>query len=134
MPCIHGDHIWVPIRALLPLLPTHLPACGLGKQLRVAQSLGSLYSCGRPGRGFWPSPRSAQLSFVVMWGVNHQTKDLLSVSPPLSISDFIIKTNLKKKKFKHYESRKNTEQEMNISRRNEIEEIIFSNILQFCIF
>ena len=34
---------------------------------------------------------------------------------------------------KHYK-KKNTEQEMNISRRNEIEDIIFSNILQFSIF
>ena len=33
---------------------------------------------------------------------------------------------------KHYE--KNTEQEMNITRRNEIEDIIVANILQFCIF
>ena len=34
-------------------LPFQLPACGLGKQSRTAQSFGNLHPRGRPGRGSW---------------------------------------------------------------------------------
>ncbi|XP_058514243.1 GRIP1-associated protein 1 isoform X2 [Ochotona princeps] len=44
---------WDPICILAAPLPIQLPACGLGKQSRTAQSLGTLHPRGRAGRGSW---------------------------------------------------------------------------------
>ena len=70
-------------------LPFQLPACGLGKQLRTAQSFGTLHLRGRPGRGSWL--RMGIVSAVVLtWGVNHWTEDL-----PLCLSSVYIRLSNK---------------------------------------
>ena len=46
---MQGSH-WVPVLNPTALLPLQLPACCLGKQLRMAQSLGTLHHHGRPRR------------------------------------------------------------------------------------
>ena len=45
------DPIWVPVLIPAAPLPIQLPACGLRKQWRTAQSLGILHLHGRPRRG-----------------------------------------------------------------------------------
>ena len=47
------DPIWVLVQIPAALLPIQLPAGGLGKQSRTAQSLGTLYLRGRPRGGSW---------------------------------------------------------------------------------
>ena len=41
------DPIWVPVLIPAAPLPIQLPACGLGKQWRTAQSLGTLHLRGK---------------------------------------------------------------------------------------
>ncbi|XP_051709403.2 ankyrin repeat domain-containing protein 55 isoform X1 [Oryctolagus cuniculus] len=58
--------------------------CGLGKQWKMAQVLGSLHLRRRPGRSSWLQIGAA----LANWGVNHRMEDLslslsLSASPPL---------------------------------------------------
>ena len=53
LPCTPRDHIWALVLIPAAPLPFQLPACGLGKQSRTAQSLGTLHPRGRPGRGSW---------------------------------------------------------------------------------
>ena len=60
---------------LAALLPIQLPACGLGKQSRMAQSLETLHQSGRPGRVSWHWIGSAP-AIAVTWRVNHRTEDL----------------------------------------------------------
>ena len=73
-------------------LPIQLLACGLGKQLRMAQSFGTLLPCGRPGRGSWLRIGIAS-AIALTWGVNHRTEDL-----PLCLSSLYIR--LSDKNFK----------------------------------
>ena len=89
------DPIWAPVLIPAARLPIQLPACGLGKQWRMAQSLGTLHPCGRPGRGSWLQIGVAS-DVALTWGVNHRTEDL-----PLCLSSLYIylsNKNQKKKK------------------------------------
>lgn len=42
---MHQDPIWALIRVLEAPFPIQIPACGLGKQFRMVQSLGILHLC-----------------------------------------------------------------------------------------
>ena len=55
LPCKCQDPIWVLVLILAARLSIHVPACGLGKQSRIAQSHGTLHPCGRAEEapGFW---------------------------------------------------------------------------------
>ena len=53
------DPIWALVLIPATPLPFQLPACGPGKQSRMAQSFGTLHLCGRPGRGSWLGIRIA---------------------------------------------------------------------------
>ena len=71
--CQHS--IWAPVCVLAALLPIQLPACGLEKQSRTAQSLGILHLCGRPRGSTWLWIGSAPAA-AAAWGVNHGMEDL----------------------------------------------------------
>ena len=75
-PCMCRDPVWSLVLIPATLLPTQLPACGLGKRLRMDQSLGTLHPCGRPRRapGSWLQIGSAP-AVVLTWVVNHRTED-----------------------------------------------------------
>ena len=80
------DLIWALVLVLADPLPIQLPACGLGKQSRTAQSFGTLHPRGRPRRGSWLRIGIA-LAIALTWGVNHRNRrssslSLLSVYPP----------------------------------------------------
>ena len=84
------DPIWAPVLIPAAPLPFQLPACGLGKQWKTAQSFGTLHPRGRPGRGSWL--RIGITSAVVLtWGVNHRMEDL-----PLCLSSMYIRLSIKK--------------------------------------
>ena len=65
-----GSHMGAGSSPAAPL-PFQLPACGLGKQSRTAQSFGTLHSRGRP----WLRISIAS-AVALTRGVNHQTEDL----------------------------------------------------------
>ena len=69
--------MWVPVLIPAAPRPFQLPACGLGKQLRMAQSLGTLHPHGDldEAPGPWFQISSAP-NIVAAWGVNHQMEDL----------------------------------------------------------
>ena len=69
--------MWVPVLIPAAPHPFQLPACGLGKQLRMAQSLGTLHPHGDldEAPGPWFQISSAP-NIVAAWGVNHQMEDL----------------------------------------------------------
>ena len=73
--------IWASVHVPAAPVPIQLPACGLGKQPRTAQSLGTLHLHGRPeeAQGSWSQIKSAP-DVAASWGVNHQTEDLLCLS------------------------------------------------------
>ena len=80
------DPIWALVLIPAAPLPFQLPACGLGKQSRTAQSLGTLHPRGRPGRGSWlrtgiVSARCAHLGSESPDG-RSSSLSLLSVYPP----------------------------------------------------
>ena len=85
------DPIWAPVLIPAALLPFQLPACGLGKQSRTAQSFSTLHLRGRPGRVSWLWI-SIALAVALTWGVNHRTEDL-----PLCLSSLYICLSNKKK-------------------------------------
>ena len=79
------DPIWAPVLILAALLPIQLPACGLGKQSRMAQSFGTLHPRGRPGRVSWLRVSIAS-AVALTWGVKSSDRrssslSLLSVYP-----------------------------------------------------
>ena len=85
-PCTHLDSLWALVPIPTALRPIQLPAFGLGKQWRMDQGLGTLYSHWRTRR----APGSCfQIglapTIVATWGVNHWTEIFVSVSPPLCI-------------------------------------------------
>ena len=84
------DAIWALVLIPVAPLPIQLPACGPGKQLRTAQSFGTLYPRGRPGRGSWLRIGIASAN-ALTWGVNHWTEDL-----PLCLSSLYIRLSNKK--------------------------------------
>ena len=94
---MHQDPIWAP--GLIPTapLPIQFPACGLGKQSRTAQSLGTLHPHERPqgASGSWLWIGSAP-AVAAAWGVNHRTEDL---SLRLSSSLYICLSNKNKTNF-----------------------------------
>ena len=69
----------MPVPVLVALLPIQLPACGLGKQLRTAQSMRYL----KEDPGSWIQISSAP-AIVVAWGVYHWMEDL-----PLVLSSYL---------------------------------------------
>ena len=84
------DPIWAPVLIPAAPLPFQLPACGPGKQQRMAQGFGTLHPRGRPRRSSWL--RISMASTVALtWGVNHQTEDL-----PLCLSSLYIRLSNKK--------------------------------------
>ena len=88
------DPIWGPVLILAALLPIQLPACGPGKQSRMAQSFRMLHQHGRPGRGSWLWIGSAP-AVALTWGVNHWIEDL-----PLCLSSLYIHLSNNKIKIK----------------------------------
>ena len=89
-PCTPWDPIWAPVLILAAPLPIQLPACGLGKQSRTAQSFGNLHPRGRPRRGSWLGI-GIESAVALTWGVNHRTEDL-----PLCLSSLYIRLSNKK--------------------------------------
>ena len=80
------DPIWAPVLVPVAPLPIQLPACGLGKQSRMAQSLGTLQPSGRPGRapGSWLWIGSAPV-IADTCGVNHSSDGRSSSLSLLSV-------------------------------------------------
>ena len=77
------DPIWALVLMAAVPLPFQLPACGLGKQQRTAQSFGNLHP---PGRGSWlqigiVSAHCAHLGSESSDG-RSSSLSLLSVCPP----------------------------------------------------
>ena len=98
------DPIWAPVLILAAPLPFQLPACGLGRQSRMAQGFGTLHPRGRPRRGSWLQIGIAS-TFALTWGVNYWTEDLPLCLSSLYIRLFnkkIIKINLLKKISKYF--------------------------------
>ena len=90
----------MPVLILSLLLSVEPPASGLGKQLRMDQSFGTLHSCQRPEEVLVSQLHvSSAPVFATAWGINGW-KIFLSVSLPLHIYTYTymctIKINLKK--------------------------------------
>ena len=79
------DPKWVLVLIPIATIPVQVPACGLGKQLRMAQSLGPCTRVGDPeeSSGSWIQINTT-LAIAVTWAVNQWMEDL-SLSPLFSV-------------------------------------------------
>ena len=81
-------------------LPIQLHACGLRRQLRMAQSIGTWHPHGIPRNGSWLQIGSVP-AVAATWEVNHLMEDL-----PLCLSSLYIHLPSKKKKKIHLKKKK----------------------------
>lgn len=94
----------VPFLITAAQLPIQLPACGLGKHSKPAQSLGTLHPMAdlEKAPGSWLHIGAAP-TIATAWEVNDWGMIFLSVSLPFCVSDFLIKKkNASFKKSKLY--------------------------------
>ena len=65
-----------PVLIPAAVLPVQLPACGMRKQSRMAQNLGTLIPCRIAGKRFLDPSLGIAFDVALTLGVNHWTEDL----------------------------------------------------------